>query len=174
MDIIKKLIVLSAVFMCSIQAEFEAKAPTDYKEEAKNSFGSLIKGDRKNIVFGERFSSDADKKLQSNNADDIKTEKATKDLSKKDEFWRAVLFVLKDFPISFMDKKTWKIETENVKIEQFDSTGTCNYKVRVLILSNKDIEVKVFSDEDSQIRLKKHAEVIKSKILAQLDTNVDS
>ncbi|MDR2666548.1 MAG: hypothetical protein LBB34_00295 [Holosporales bacterium] len=167
MDIARKLSILSVILTCSLQAEFEARAPVDYKEEAKNSFGSLIKGNGKKIIFGESSSGAIDEKSF---GEDIKAKKATQHLSEKDKIWSATLVVLKDFPISFMDKKTGKVETEKVQVEQFDGTGTCFYKIIVIVSSNGTVTVTVLSDEDSRARLESHGEAIKSKILAKSDS----
>ncbi len=79
-----------------------------------------------------------------------------------------MIVALKDFPISFMDKKNGILETEKVKVSQFDNTGSCSYIIRVKLLSQKDFTVNISSPEDSSIRLKKHEEIIREKIKKEI------
>lgn len=134
----------------------EAGEPIDYKDELRNSYGSLIKD--KDSVLRTYFSKSSDK----GKAGLIQRASGS---TSKDKMWNAVFDALSEFPIEFMDKKSGKIETEKVKIQDFDNTGSCMYKISVTIHNEKDIDVVVTSPEDSDVRLKKHAETIKSKIL---------
>jgi hypothetical protein len=163
MGTFKRSLILFIACISYAKADFKADAPVYYKDKAKYSFGSLIKG--KNSVLKKYL----DKKSNDSNEekDGIKVEKIEKKISKKEKLWNAAIEVLKDFPIEFMDKKHWKIETEKVKVNQFDNTGECSYKITVAILNDKDITITVTSDEDSKLRLKKHEETIRNKVLAK-------
>ncbi len=142
---------------CADQS-FEAKEPVDYKDSAKYGFGSLVKGE--NSAFNKYFNN-------KNASDDgIAVDKVSAS-SPKDKLWNSTIAVLKEFPIEFMDKKSGRLETEKVKVKLFDSTETCSYKINVRISEADTISVVVTSVEDSSIRLKKHAETIKSRILAE-------
>lgn len=134
---------------------FKADEPIDYKEQAKIGYGSLIKD--KDSVLRKYFGKDSAK-------DEITVEKVSTN-SKIENLWNSALIALKDFPIEFMDKKSGKIETEKVKVKAFDNTETCTYKIFVTIKNESEVNVVVTSSEDSSVRLQKHAETIKSKIL---------
>ncbi|MDR0942405.1 MAG: hypothetical protein LBM19_02185 [Holosporales bacterium] len=164
MKILKALALLPVVFITYATADdFKAEAPKDYKDKAKYGFGSLIKG--KNAALRKYFDKKSDASSEEKN--EIKAEKTTKEVSKKEKLWHASLETLRDFPLELMDKKRWKIETEKVKVNQFDNTGECSYKIVITITSDTDVDVKATSNEDSKIRLKKHEETIKNKILAK-------
>lgn len=160
MNFIKTTGLLSLMVFLSgcANQNFKAEEPIDYKDNAKYGFGSLIKD--KDSVFKKYFSKSSDEKEK------ISIEKVKSD-SKSDDLWTAAIVALKDFPIEFMDKKSGKIETEKVKIKEFDNTGSCTYKITVTVLNDKDINVIVDSTEDSKLRLKKHSEILKSKILSE-------
>lgn len=142
---------------CADQS-FKAEEPVDYKDSAKYGFGSLVKGE--NSAFNKYFN-------KKNASDDgIAVEKVSAS-NPKDKLWNSAIVVLKDFPIEFMDKKSGRLETEKVKVKLFDSTETCSYKISVRIVEANNINVVVTSVEDSSIRLKKHAETIKSRIFEE-------
>ena len=148
------------IFMsgCANQ-EFKAEAPEYYRDNARYSFGSLIKGENASLkkYFGK--------------SDEVNNELAVEKVSAKnpkDKLWNSAVIALKDFQIEFMDKKTGRITTGNAKVKAFDSTETCLYKIDVTLRSQNDVNVVVTSNEDSSIRLKKHADVIKARILEEL------
>ncbi len=138
--------------------EFKAEVPEDYKDNARYGFGSLIKGENASLkkYFG---------RINASN-NDLAVEKLST-ANQKDKLWNSAVTVLKDFQIEFMDKKTGRITTGEAKVKAFDSTETCLYKVDVTLRSTTDINVVVISNEDSWVRLKKHAGTIKSKILEE-------
>ncbi|MBR1479478.1 MAG: hypothetical protein IJ599_01070 [Alphaproteobacteria bacterium] len=142
---------------------FKAEEPVDYKDNAKYGFGSLIKD--KNSVLRKYFSKEEAQDKT------ISVEKVAS-ASKCDGIWSASMSALKDFPIEFMDKKSGRIETETVKVLQFDSTETCSYKVFVKVLNDRDVSVVVASNEDAPLRLKKHAELLRSQILDSLKKQI--
>lgn len=143
---------------CANQS-FKAEEPTDYKDNAKYGFGSLIKG--KDPVFN--------KYLKGNSSEAKEQNMSIKSTGNSDDkLWNATIVALKDFPISFMDKKRGIVETEKVKVEQFDNTNSCSYIIKVKLLNKKDFLVNVISNEDSAMRLRKHEEIIKSKIQNEL------
>ena len=137
---------------------FKAEEPVDYKDDARYGFGSLIRGERAPL---KKY---LDKKDTFSN--EIVVEKVSAN-TPKDKLWSSAIVALKDFPIEFMDKKTGKIETDMVKVKLFDSTETCAYKIVVQLKGEGNVDVTVASQEDSAVRLKKHAETIKSKILEE-------
>ena len=142
---------------CSNQ-NFKADEPVDYRDNARYGFGSLIKGERAPL---KKY---LDKKDISGN--EIVVEKVAAN-NPKDKLWNSTIIALKDFPIDFMDKKVGKLETGMVKVKLFDSTETCTYKIVVQLRGEASVDVVVTSHEDSAVRLKKHAETIKSKILEE-------
>ncbi len=145
---------------CSSQ-NFKAEESVDYKDNSKYGFGSLIKD--KDSVLRKYFTSNENPESKTN---DISVENVTSNSENK--LWNAVIVGLKDFPISFMDKKNGILETEKVKVSQFDNTGSCSYIIRVKLLNQNDFTVNISSLEDSSIRLKKHEEIIKEKIRKEL------
>ena len=138
--------------------EFKADEPVDYKDNARYGFGSLVKGE--NSAFKKYF----DNKKSTDN--ELSVEKISTN-NPKDKLWNSAIVTLRDFPIESMDKKCGTIETERVKVKLFDNTETCTYKIRVTLRSASDVSVVVTSSEDSSVRLQKHAETIKSKILEE-------
>lgn len=146
---------------CSNQ-NFKAEEPIDYKDNARYGFGSLIKD--KDSVLRKYFTSNESQNVKTN---DISVESATSNNS-ENKLWNAVIVALKEFPINFMDKKNGVLETEKVKVSQFDNTGSCSYIIRVKLLNQKDFTVNISSPEDSSIRLKKHEEIIREKIKKEL------
>lgn len=146
---------------CSSQ-NFKAEESVDYKDNSKYGFGSLIKD--KDSVLRKYFTSNENQNVKTN---DISVESAISNNS-ENKLWNAVIVGLKDFPISFMDKKNGILETEKVKVPQFDNTGSCSYVIRVKLLNQKDFTVNISSPEDSSIRLRKHEEIIKEKIRKEL------
>ena len=159
----KLLCLYSAVVLLSgcANQEFKADEPVDYKDNARYGFGSLIKS--KDAPLRKYFDS-KDKKDTSGN--EFAVEKVSAN-NPKDKLWNSTIIALKDFPIDFMDKKAGKLETGMVKVKLFDSTETCAYKIVVQLKGEGNVDVVVTSHEDSAIRLKKHAETIKSKILEE-------
>lgn len=137
---------------------FKADEPVDYKDQNRYGFGSLIKN--KDSVLRKYFGSN-----NSEDPDKIVVEKPASCSSAKDSLWDRVILSLRNFPIEFMDKKSGRIETEKVKIKQFDNTESCLYKIIITVLNDKDIDVIISSSEDSDFRLKKHAETLKKQIL---------
>lgn len=157
MNFIKSVWFCLAAFLlagCANQT-FKADEPVDYKDQVKFGYGSLVKD--KDSALRKYFG-------KASEESEVAVEKVSTN-SNKDNLWDATLATLKDFPIEFMDKKSGKIETDRVKVNMFDNTGTCTYKIFVTVKNDSDIDVVVTSNEDSNIRLKKHAETIKSKIL---------
>lgn len=138
--------------------QFKAEEPVDYKDNARYGFGSLIKGE--NSVLNKYFN-------KSNTSSNELAVKKVSANSPKDKLWNAAIVALKDFPIEFMDKKSGRIETGAAKVRLFDNTETCSYTVSVMLRGSSDVDVVVRSAEDSAARLKKHAERVKSKILAE-------
>ena len=141
---------------------FKAEEPIDYKDNSKYGFGSLVKD--KDSALRKYFSKNSDENIEKK--EDIAIEKV-KSNSKKDDLWTATIVALRDFPIEFMDKKSGKIETEKVKVGQFDNTSSCTYKIIVSVLNDKNLSINIISAEDSKLRLKKHCEILKSKILSE-------
>lgn len=137
---------------------FKAEEPVDYEDRARYGFGSLIKGE--NSVLN--------KYLNKSNisTNELAVEKVSAS-NPKDKLWNAAIVALKDFPIEFMDKKSGRIETGAAKVKLFDNTETCSYTVNVMLRDTSSINVVVRSAEDSVVRLKKHAETIKTKILEE-------
>ncbi len=155
-----QITLLACLAGCSNQT-FKAEESVDYKDNSKYGFGSLIKD--KDSVLRKYFTSNESSEAKTNG---ISVENATSNSENK--LWNAVIVALKDFPISFMDKKNGILETEKVKVSQFDNTGSCSYIIRVKLLSQKDFTVNISSPEDSSIRLKKHEEIIREKIKKEI------
>ena len=151
------LLIGALVSGCS-NTNFKAEEPVDYKDNARYGFGSLIKGE------GAPLKKYIEKKDTSSN--EIVAEKVATN-NPKDKLWNSTIIALKDFPIDFMDKTAGKIETGLVKVKLFDSTETCAYRIVIQLKGEGNVDVTVTSQEDSAIRLKKHAETIKSKILEE-------
>lgn len=152
---------LAVLAGCNNQS-FKAEAPEDYKDNAKYGFGSLIKD--KDSVLRKYF---VPNESNSNQPENIGVEKDSCD--KENKQWNSAVVALKDFPIAFMDKKNGVLETEKVKIHQFDNTGTCSYVVKVKLLNKNNFAVTVMSNEDSAARLRKHEDFIKAKITAEFN-----
>ncbi len=138
--------------------QFKAEEPVDYKDNARYGFGSLIKDE--NSVLNKYFNK------SNTSSNELAVEKVSAN-SPKDKLWNAAIVALKDFPIEFMDKKSGRVETGAAKVRLFDNTETCSYTVSVMLRGSSDVDVVVRSAEDSAARLKKHAERVKSKILAE-------
>lgn len=159
------LLPILALSACN-NGNFKADAPVDPDDEQKYGFGSIIKGKEAALskLFDKNSSEPKDKKpdneLKVENKIDVSK------ASKKDKLWIAATDVLKNFPLESADKKLGKIETGEAKIDYFDNTGSCLYKVSVKISENGDVSVKVLSKDDSPVRLKKHEEFLKTKILS--------
>lgn len=138
--------------------EFKAEAPEDYKDNAKYGFGSLIKGENSSLkkYFGKGSTAD----------NELAVEKLAEQ-NPKDRLWNSVVVTLRDFPIEFMDKRAGRISTGQAKVKLFDNTETCTYKIDITLRNASNLNVVVTSNEDSPIRLKKHAETIKAKILQE-------
>ncbi|MBQ2177033.1 MAG: hypothetical protein II453_18940 [Alphaproteobacteria bacterium] len=152
------LSLITFVSGCANQ-EFKADVPEDYKDHARYGFGSLIKGENSSLkkYFGKSNTSD----------NDLAVEKVYTSNNPQDKLWNSAIIALKDFQIEFMDKRHGRITTSKAKVKAFDSTETCLYKIDVTLRSANDINVVVTSAEDSAVRLKKHADVIKSRILEE-------
>ncbi len=138
--------------------QFKAEEPVDYKDNARYGFGSLIKGE--NSVLNKYFNK------SNTSSNELAVEKVSAN-SPKDKLWNAAIVALKDFPIEFMDKKSGRIETGAAKVKLFDNTETCSYTVNVTLRGSSDVDVVVRSAEDSAVRLMKHVETVKSKILEE-------
>lgn len=153
-----QVILLLCLSGCSSE-KFKVEEAIDYKDNAKYGFGSLIKDKdsalRKYLKSDNQENNISVETMYSNNAEN--------------KLWNAVIVALKDFPINFMDKKNGVLETEKVKVSQFDNTGSCTYVIRVKLLNQKDFTVNISSTEDSNTRLKKHEEIIKEKIRKEIN-----
>lgn len=157
-----QITLLACLSGCANQ-NFKAEEPVDYRDNAKYGFGSLIKD--KDSVLRKYFTSNKTSETQGNN---ISVESVSLSNS-ENKLWNAVIIALKDFPICFMDKKNGTLETEKVKVPQFDNTGSCSYIIKVKLLNQKDFTVIVSSNEDSNVRLRKHEEIIREKIKTELN-----
>ena len=155
------MILSSLVIITSGCANKELKAdePVDYKDEVRYGFGSLIKD--KDSVLTKYFGKD-------NSSENKLCVENVSPNSASDKLWNSITKTLEDFPIDFMDKKSGRIETGNVKVKLFDNTGTCSYKILVTMHGPNDVNVIVKSSEDSTTRLQKHSETIRTKILENL------
>ncbi len=132
--------------------------PEDYKDNNRYGFGSLIKG--KNAVLKKYFS-----EKESGN---FNIEKSTEVNSEKDKVWTSAISVLKEFPFELMDKNNGVLETEYVKIKQFDSTNTCSYKIKIKIDNTGKYTVNILSRNDSGARLKSHEQTISDLIKKEI------
>jgi hypothetical protein len=161
-----KFAALLAEGVCCANASFKADAPKDYKDEARYGFGSLLRGENSVIrKYLNRKPSSADEDSKDTQ---IEGTKLDTEPSPRDDIWTAAQNELKGFPFELLDKKSWKIETETVKISKFDETGRCSYKITIVILSDTEFSVSVQSAQDSKQRLRCHGEVLKENILKRI------
>lgn len=162
------LLPILALSACN-NGNFKADAPVDPDDKQKYDFGSVIKD--KDAVLSKVFNKNSSEHKEKKLDNELKVEKKidVSKASKKDKLWIAATDLLKDFPLESADKKLGKIETGEAKVDYFDNTGSCLYKVSIKISEHGDVSVKVLSKDDSTVRLKKHEEFLKTKILSFQD-----
>ncbi|MDR1488363.1 MAG: hypothetical protein LBI26_01290 [Holosporales bacterium] len=157
-----KSTIFFAILICTFNAydvvAFKAKAPESREDEVKNNFGSILKK-KPEFFLGKIFTTN---NVPSNTITE----------TKKDKAWNAAIAVLRDLSlsISYAYKEPGIIKTDKAQVQEFDNTGSCLYKVTVNISELGDISILIKSEEDSETRIKKHQNIIKSRILEVLKT----
>lgn len=135
---------------------FKAEAPVDPEEEHKYGFGSIWPGKEK--FFSNRSSSKKQNLPMS-------VKKVQTYSPKKDRVWESALHVLQSFPISYANKESGIIKTEEVYVHEFDTTDSCQYKIIISVSDDGEISVIINSPNDSKNRLQKHEQLLKTKIM---------
>jgi hypothetical protein len=138
---------------------FKADAPVDPDEERKYGFGSIWPG--KDAFFKNSFNKkqrDKDVSLQA------KQVPPKSEITKKDQVWEAALKVLKMFSLTYVNKEAGVIKTDESYVHEFDNTDSCRYKATVNIARDGEVAVHITSSDDSQTRISKHEELLKSRI----------
>lgn len=139
---------------------FKAAAPIDSEEENKYGFGSIWPNKEKFFSNLSAKKSQKDAKIPAK-----KVENPQKKNLKKEHSWEAALTVLQSFPISYMNKESGIIKTDEAYVREFDKTDSCRYKVIVNISEEGETSVIVNSPDDSKTRLQKHEDLIKTRIV---------
>jgi hypothetical protein len=181
MSICCRALVLLFAFSAVSVANFEAGAPKDPVEEESERVGSIVKdkgallygvfNGGKGAAGGEKASQDkapeneVNERAQDSDRLRVTKPEGVKAASRTDKLFDAALKVLGDFPLDIVDRSQGKIETVFMKVNDFDNTNTCTYKISIIIRNSKDLSVSVSSKEDSQARVRKHEEALKKRIL---------
>ncbi|MDR2074619.1 MAG: MSCRAMM family adhesin SdrC [Holosporales bacterium] len=141
------------------ETNFKAEAPKDPDDTQKYGFGSIWSG--KEAFFKNNFGKKCKDKDVALNAKQVPT---NTEMSKKDKVWNATLEILKSFSLTYVNKEAGVIKTDESYVHEFDNTDSCKYKVTVNITANGEVSVHITSSDDSQTRIKKHEELLKSRI----------
>jgi hypothetical protein len=147
---------------------FKAETPVDPEDERKYGFGSIWSG--KDAFFKNHFNKkheDKDVLLQA------KPVPSKSEITKKDQIWGATLKVLKMFSLVYVNKEAGVIKTEESYVHEFDNTDSCQYKITVNISNDGEVTVHITSSNDSQTRISKHEELLKSRITSSLASDKD-
>jgi hypothetical protein len=170
-------LIFALILSGTVGARYIAKAPQDYREDERERIGSLLQ-DKDSVLSrffgrsktGDIPSVDSAQKAEDAGPVDANALSVTKpevepDSSDRDRMFDVALKLLKDSPLNLVDRKAGKIETGSMKIEDFDNTGVCTYRISISIIGAKNIKISITSKEDSEPRLRKHEETMTKKIL---------
>lgn len=148
---------------------FKADAPEDYRDVNKRNYGSIWPNKKE---FFNNLSSDAKNSKQNTEKKAFKVEDPKQaESTKKDKAWKAALKTLESFTLSYANEEPGVIKTNDAYVSEFDSTNSCKYKIIVNISDSGDVTVCVKSAEDSPTRIKKHEELMKTKIISAINNN---
>ncbi len=154
---------------------FKAEAPQDPDEQKKYGFGSIWPGKEN---FFRNISKKNQEKCQPSEQQNNNTLKPHQPTSKKkrspkDLMWEAASQVLKPFSVSYANKDSGIIKTEEAGIPEFDTTNSCVYKITVNVTDTGKLSVHISSAEDSKTRIQKHEALLQKKI-TEVYNNISS
>jgi hypothetical protein len=139
----------------------KADAPEDPDDKKKYGFGSIWPG--KDDFFKRKR---VNKKTESKDvALKAKQVSPSETMSKKDNVWNASLKVLKKFSLIYVNKDSGVIKTDESYVHEFDNTDSCKYKITVNVTTEGEVSIHITSSDDSQTRIKRHEELLKSRII---------